>query len=35
MPGQGVGIVLWPLYLPFSGGQSCLPVPLGESSPPG
>lgn len=32
--GDGLGVILWPLALPFSGGQSCLPVPIGETSPP-
>lgn len=31
--GDGVGIVMWPLFLPATGKQSCLPVPLGEVAP--
>ncbi len=28
--GLVIDVVLWPLFLPFSGQQSCLPVPLGN-----
>lgn len=31
--GEGVGVVLWPLFLPVTGKQSCLPVPIGEAPP--
>lgn len=33
MVGEGVGVVLWPLFLPATGKQSCLPVPIGEAPP--
>jgi hypothetical protein len=31
--GEGVGVVMWPLFLAVTGKQSCLPVPLGEVAP--
>jgi len=31
--GPGVGVALWPMFLPATGKQSCLPVPLGEVAP--
>jgi hypothetical protein len=31
--GEGLGVVMWPLFLPVTGKQSCLPVPLGEVAP--
>lgn len=33
MVGEGLGVVLWPLFLPATGKQSCLPVPIGEPPP--
>ena len=31
--GEGVGVVLWPLFLPATGEQALLPVPIGEPPP--
>ena len=25
-----IDLLLWPVWLPFSGGQSCAPVPVGD-----
>ena len=33
MVGEGVGVVLWPLFLRATGEQSCVPVPIGEPPP--